>query len=342
MGVKINELVPYKEVDCKDLRDKVVVVDASLFLYQFLTTIRGPDGTPLMDAKGGTTSHLVGLFSRSTKLMQYGIKLAYVFDGVPPVLKQKEQERRSKLKFEALEKYNEAVKEEDIDQMKKYAGRTSRLTKEMVNEAKDLCVALGLPVIQAPSEAEAQAAHIVREGLAYALATQDTDSLMFGASKLIRNLSLVGKKKTLNKLSYESVRPEIVDLSTTLNVLGIDQDQFIVLCILVGTDYNYGGVKGIGPKNALKLVKEYRKDFDSLFGAINWGFDHSWREVFDTIKNIPVTDNFNLSWRSIDEDAIKKILVEQHNFSEERVESSIVKLKESKVSKCQKGLGDFL
>lgn len=345
MGVKINELVPSRELTFRELKDKIIVVDASLFLYQFLTTIRQPDGTALMDSKGRVTSHLVGLFSRTARLMQYGMKLAYVFDGEPPKLKALEQSRRHERKIEAGRKYQKAVEEKRVEDMKKYAGRSARLTREMVEEAKELVQALGLPVVQAPSEAEAQASYIVKMGDASALATQDADAMMFGAPTLVRNLSLVGRRKLVNKLRYQSIKPEIVDLAETLNKLGIDQDQLVALCMLVGTDYNTGGIKGIGPKGALKLVRQYGKDFDSLFKETDWekSFEElSWEEVFYLIKKIPVTDSYSLKWAPADDEELRQILVDRHDFSEERICNTIQKLVKEKGSKQQRGLGEFM
>ncbi|MFH1510109.1 MAG: flap endonuclease-1 [Candidatus Woesearchaeota archaeon] len=341
MGVKITDLVPSTQIDFASLCGKIVVVDASLFLYQFLTTIRQPDGSSLMDSNGRITSHLVGLFSRTTRLMQYGIKLAYVFDGVAPALKRKEQARRRDLKMDAVERYEKAAAVEDMEGMLKYAKRTARLDSEMISESKELIHALGLPVVESPSEAEAQAAAIVRRGNAFALATQDADSLMFGATRIVRNLSLVGKRKIVNKLSYESVKPDLVILSDTMNVLGIDSDQLIALCMLVGTDYNPGGIKGIGQKNALKLVQQYGKDFKSLFAFVKWddSFEFCWQEVFDLIRDMPVSDDCALEWRAPDSDKVRRLLVDKHEFSLERVDSSLSRLK---VPSGQKGLGEFL
>ena len=345
MGVKITDLVQCREISFSELSTKVIAVDASLFLYQFLTTIRQANGAPLMDSEGRVTSHLVGLFSRTTRLMQYGIKLAYVFDGVPPKLKFAEQERRRELKHEAAMKYKEAVAKEDLDEMKKYAGRTSRLSKDMVDESKQLLRSLGIPVIQAPSEAEAQASHMVKKGDAFALATQDADALMFGATRIVRNLSLVGRKKQANRLSYEMVKPEIIELSEILKELNIDQDQLIAVCMLVGTDYNSGGIKGIGQKNAVKMVREHAKNFDTLFSETCWNESFPktpWKLIFDTIKQIPVTDDYKLEWSPVDEKALHKLLVDEHNFSEERVDSTIEKLKVMKNAKQQRGLSDFI
>jgi flap endonuclease-1 len=195
MGVAITELLEGKELTIEQLHGKVFAVDAFNMLYQFLTTIRMQDGTPLKDSKGNVTSHLIGLFARSTTLMSQGLRLAFVFDGEPPALKRQERERRHAVKVEALRQFKKAEAKEDIEEMKKYAGRTATLNSEMVNEAKVLLAALGLPVIQAPSEGEAQAAHICKRGDAYAVISQDADALLFGAPRVVRNLNLTGRRK---------------------------------------------------------------------------------------------------------------------------------------------------
>lgn len=343
MGVKITELLPLKEINMGDLSGKVLTVDASLWIYQFLSTIRQRDGSLLKDSKGNVTSHLTGLFSRTTRLMQNGLKLAYVFDGIAPELKKKERERRHLLKEEAQLKYNQAKQKEDIDDMKKYAARTSKLTPEMVEEAKSLIKSLGVPVIQAPSEGEAQAAFMVKKGDAYALATQDSDSLMFSTPRLVRNLSIFGKKKSMGKLSFERVNPQMVELSETLNSLGIDQEQLIVLCMLIGTDFNIGGIKGIGPKNAIKLTKQFGTDYDSLFKNVKWdeNFDYPWEEVFYTIKKVPVSDDYKLTWNELNIEKVKEILVENHDFSDERISASLEKIQQTAADNKQKSLGDF-
>ncbi len=343
MGVQITELLSRKEINLNDLANKIIAVDSHLFLYQFLTTIRQRDGSLLIDSKGRVTSHLAGLFTRSTKLMESGIKLVYVFDGEPPKLKHEEREKRAELKIEAQKKYEEAVKKEDLEEMRKYAARTTKLTGEMIEEAKKLISALGVPIIEAPSEGEAQAAYLVKKKKAFAVASQDADALLFGAPNLVRNLSVVGKKKKTNKLAYEIFKPEIIELAENLNKLGVDQNQLIVLGMLVGTDYNPGGIKGIGPKRALELLKKYKTNFDKLFKEVKWEdyFKFSWKEVFDLFKNIPVTDKFKLEWKDIDKEKVLKLLVDEHDFSEERVNSGIERLMKEKEKKKQKSLVDF-
>jgi len=343
MGVKITELLKLKEISIAELAGRVIAVDSHIFLYQFLATIRQADGTPLMDSKGNITSHLTGLFSRTTSLMQQGLKLAYVFDGKPPELKRKERERRKEMKIESEKKFREAAKRQDVEEMKKYAARASRLTPEMIGESKKLISFLGLPVIDAPSEGEAQAAHMAKNKDAFAVASQDADCLLFGSPRLIRNLSITGKRKKANRLAYESLNPEIAELAENLEYIGVSQDQLIALSMLVGTDYNPGGVKGIGPKNALKLVKKYGSDFEKLFKEAKWddNFDFPWADVFNLIKKMPVTDKYDLKWKPVDKEKIKKLLVDEHDFSYERIDSALNKLDEEAQQKQQKSLSDF-
>jgi len=343
MGVAITELLIKKEVDIDILSGKTFVVDAPMWLYQFLTSIRQPDGNLLSDSKGNITSHLIGLSYRIPKLMGKRMNLAFCFDGKVPKLKEEERERRKELKIEAEKKYKEAVKKKDLVEMKKYAARTTRLTKDMIEEAKKLLEAFGIPVIESPSEAEAQASHIVKNKDAFAIATNDADALIFGAPKLVRNLNIVGKRKKTRKLAYETVKPEIVDLAENLNHMGIDKDQLIALSMLVGTDYNIGGIKGIGPKNALKLVKKHKSDLDTLFKEAKWDdcFKFSWTDVFYLIKKMPVTNKYKLQWKNINKDKILKILVDKHDFSEERVNNTLNKLLKETEKKKQKGLKDF-
>ncbi len=342
MGVKIFDLVPTTTLNIKELANKIIVLDGNLQLYQFLSSIRQPDGTPLTDNNGNITSHLSGTFYRTTRLMQQKIRPSFVFDGKPPELKNQERQRRAKIKKEATQKYEEAKDRKDEADMKKYASRTSRLTSEMIDEATELINALGLPVTKSPSEGEAQASHIVKQGKAYAVGSQDADCLMFGAPRLVKNLTLSTQRKRPGLFSHAPISPELVTLSDTLNSLGITQDQLIVLGTLIGTDYNMGGIKGIGPKNAVKLVKQHGEDFDTLFKEAKWGdyFDYPWQEVFNTIKEIPVTDDYNLEFNPVDEDKVIEILCSNHGFSEERISLTLSKLQ--KKNKQQKGLGDWM
>ena len=343
MGTAITSILISEKTTLQKFSGKVFAVDSYNILYQFLSTIRQRDGTPLMDSKGNITSHLSGLFFRTTKLMQQGLKLVFVFDGEVPKLKNAERERRKGLKVEAQKKYEQAVEDRDTGLMRKYAQRTSVLTPEMVEQAKKLLGYLGLPVVQAPSEGEAQAAHMARKGDVFAVVSQDADSLLFGAPRVVRNLTITGKKKSAGKLAYETVQPEIISLPQNLNNLGIDQTGLIALAMLVGTDYNIGGIKGIGPKKALDLVKKHKNDLDALFSEAGWDdyFDYPWQDVYYLLKNMKVTDDYKTVFLSIQPEKIIDMLVKEHDFSEERVKNALDKLVQNMGGGQQKGLGEF-
>jgi len=213
----------------------------------------------------------------------------------------------------------------------------------MVEESKELISLLGLPIVQAPSEGEAQAAYMVKKNKGFAVGSQDYDSLLQGSTKLVRNLSISGRRKKSGSVAYETIKPELIGLPENLNNLSIDQNQLIALAMIIGTDYNPGGIKGIGPKNALKLVKQHKSDFDSLFKEIKWNnyFDFPWTEVYNLIKKIPTTDKYDLKWNDIENESLYKLLVDKHNFSEQRVSKTLEKLKKETSKKQQKSLGDF-
>ena len=342
MGVNLRDLLAREIIGFDDLKGKIVAVDSFNMLYQFITTIRTPDGKPLTDSRGNVTSHLIGLFSRTSKFLSKGIKPVFVFDGEKPELKAAELEKRKKLKIEAKMKYREALSKEDVEAMRKYGGRFAFLNEEMVEQAKELIEALGLPVVQAPSEGEAQAAHIVKQGRAWAVVSQDFDSLVHGADRLVRNLSVAGKRKKVGAMAYQTIKPEIIDLSKNLNNLGIDQDKLIALAMLVGTDYNPAGIKGIGPKTAIKLVKEFN-DFDDLFKHVKWDeqYELPWTDIFYAFKKMKVTDDYNIHFEMPDKQKIISLLVDKHDFSVERVEKTRQPLLKEREKKQQKRLGDF-
>jgi len=275
-----------------------------------------------MDDEGRVTSHLVGLFSRVPNMMQKGIKPVFVFDGKPPELKSQTQEKRREAKKKAKEKYMEAAAEEDEALMEFYSKQFGRMNQEMFDESKELLQAMGLPVVQAPSEAEAQCAYMCKKRKVFAVGSQDYDTLLFGSPKLIQNLTLSQKRK-LSGGRHVIIAPYMIELKDVLEKLELNQDELILLGILVGTDYNPGGVKGIGPKKALKLIQTGKKP-DTIFGELECNFD--WKEIFDTFKKIPTTD-VNLKYGEINEEKIKEILVEEHNFSDSRVDNTLDKLR---------------
>ncbi len=337
MGVSITNILKKRECRFEELQNKILVVDGFNILYQFLTTIRARDGTPLTDSKGQVTSHLIGLFGRTTTLMSKGMKLAFVFDGEAPELKKKERERRRALKDDAQQKFDAAKASEDVDEMRKYAGRTTRLTPEMLEEAKKLLVALGIPIIQAPSEGEAQAAYMVKKGDAYAVVSQDADAFLFGAPVVIRNLGVSRKKKKTGTLAYETSLPEKIRLDETLDELNITLDQLIMLAVLTGTDFAPGGVKGLGPKKALKIVRENKPEDVAKVAEWDEHQELAWQDVLDVFHTMKYSDDYMLEWKKPNREAVIDLLVKNHDFTAERVDSSLEKLDDG----GQKGLGEF-
>lgn len=346
MGLNIRDIIPRKEIELSDLKGEILCVDAFNTLYQFLSTIRQPDGTPLMDNQKRVTSHLSGLFYRNISLLSEGIKLVYVFDGKPPELKGKTHENRQEARDIAKDKYEEAKSKEDISGMKRYSSQMVRLDEDMIKESKELLEAMGVAVVQAPSEGEAEAAYLTKVNReVYGAASQDYDSLLFGAKKLIRNLTLARRRKTFE--GYVDIKPELIELQRVFDFLEINLDQLICLGILVGTDYNPKGIPGIGQKRALEIVKKFKQPI-LIFKAVEEQlmslpeedrFD--WKEIFELFHK-PNVVGPDFQFKDIDESRIKEILIKEHDFSEQRVEKQLDKLKDAKEKAKQKGLGDWV
>ena len=345
MGLNIREIIPRKEIELSDLKGKTICVDAFNTLYQFLSTIRQPDGTPLMDSKKRVTSHLSGIFYRNVNLIADGIKLVYVFDGKPPELKFKTHEIRKEGREIAEERYKEAKEKEDIEAMRRYSSQLIRLDEEMINESKELLEAMGIAVVQAPGEGEAEAAYLAKTNSdIYASASQDYDSLLFGAPRLVRNLTLARRRKTFS--GWTEVKPELIELERVLEFLKINLDQLICLGILVGTDYNPKGVPGIGQKKALQVVQRFKqpvlifKEVEEKINSLPEEDRFDWRDIFELFHK-PNVANIDFKFKKLDEEKIRKILVEEHDFSEERVNKQIERLKEIAEKNKQKGLNEW-
>jgi len=339
MGLQIGEIVLRTEVGFSDLKEKVVAVDAFNAIYQFLSSIRQPDGTPLMDNKKRVTSHLSGLFYRNIALLSEGIKLIYVFDGEYHKLKGRTHEGREAAKETAKMKYENAREKGDVEGMGKYAKGFSKINDEMIEESKELLRALGIGVVDAPGEGEMQCAQLVKEGVAWAVGSQDYDSLIVGGERLIQNLTLARKRKMAS--GYVFISPELIEYPKVLQTLDVDADQLISLAILVGTDFNPGGVRGIGPKKALALVRQKKYPVE-IFREVEHQLEFNWQEIFEIFKKPNVYKGLKVDFGKVDEGEVRRILVEEHDFSEDRVEKQISRLDKIKEASKQKGLGDWV
>mgnify|MGYP001588081955 CR=1 FL=1 len=333
MGVNLSRLVTKQPITFEMLAKKKIAIDFSNFAFQFLSSIRQPDGTLLMDSKGNITSHLVGIWSRFSNLMQRGIQIAVVLDGDAPKQKLREHEARHVRKQEAKEKFQQAKDEEDTESMAFYAKQFSFLTDDMVDEATHLMEAMGLPVIQAPAEADAQMAYLNKQGDVWASASSDYDCLLHGTPRLITNLTLSKKKKSSSGAIIKT-SPELLELNKVLSSLNMTQEQLICMAILIGTDY-HPGVHGIGPMKAMKIVQQHKKPKE-IFVAAKADFD--WKEIYDLFVDMPVEKKYALKWNKPDEQRIRHLLIDKHNFSEERVTGTLSKLTKKQPDKEQTGL----
>jgi len=326
MGVDIGGLFKTEEISFNNLHDKIIAIDAFNVLHQFLAIIRQRDGTPLKDSEGRITSHLSGLFYRTSNMVEARIKPVFVFDGVPHPLKAKTLEERKTRKEKAEKEWKEAQARGDIETARLKAQQTSRVTDEIIAQSKELLDALGIPYVDAPSEGEAQASYMVKKGDAYAVGSQDFDCLLFGAPILIRNLTSSAKRKLPGKNAYISVNPELIRLKINLEQMLINQNQLVDMAIFVGTDFNYG-VKGIGPKKSLDLIKKTGK-IEKALEAIN-GPDKPKPEEIKEIRKIflepNVTDKYSLNWYATDKEKVLNILCERHQFTKERIEPVLEK-----------------
>jgi flap endonuclease-1 len=326
MGVQLTGLVSAKEIEITELSGKKIGIDGYNAAYQFLSIIRQKlTGEFLRDSKGRITSHLSGLFYRTALLIELGLKPLYVWDGEPPKFKKKTVEERRERREEAKKKWEEAL--EKGEEVMPYAQAAATLTEEMVEESKKLLEYMGIPSIQAKSEGEAQLAFMTIKGDVWSSASQDWDSLLFGSPRLVRNLSITGKRKLPRKEVYIEVKPEIIELQEVLSNLGITREQLIVVGILVGTDYN-PGIEKVGPKTALKLVKEH-KTLEKILANVEWKAEVDPEEIYEFFLKPPVTENYRIEWRQPDREKIIEFMVEEHDFSRERVEKVIEKLQQS-------------
>lgn len=327
MGFNLSPLVVKRQLTLGELRGRSLAVDANNNLYQFLALIRMRDGRPFTDAKGHITSHLVGLLLRTTRLMvDYDIRPVFVFDGKPPALKRRTLEERRRYRERARRDWEDAVGRGDYSAAWSKAVTMNSLTLPMQEDAKKMLAMLGIPVVQAPEEGEAQAAHMASKGDVWAANSRDYDSVLFGAPRLVRYVTISGQEFLPSKGTSRPLIPELIELQQLLTSLGINRQQLIDLAILVGTDFNEG-VKGIGPKTALKLVKahggveglpeQYKKQ---LPGNID--------ELRATFLSPHVTENYEVSFKGLDEDGLRRFLCEERRFSADRVDLAIKRMRE--------------
>ncbi len=325
MGVVLTPIITKDATTLAELRGRMLAVDGNGELYQFLALIRLRDGTPLKDSRGRITSHLSGLFYRTTRLMsEYALKLVFVFDGAPPALKAREVAKRRSVKKKYEEDHAAAIARGDMAAAYSKSTMTSKLTREMVAEARELLRLMGIPTVQAPSEGEAQAAHMAASSPdIWAAASKDYDSLLFGAPNLVRFLTISGKEFLPSQGTFRPIVPETIVLEQLLSGWGISRASLVDLAMLVGTDFNEG-IKGIGPKKALALVQRHGR-IEEMPPEIRDGLGDP--ETIDVVRRIflepSVTDEFDVRQGEPDLDGIFRFLCDEREFGRDRVRSAI-------------------
>ena len=319
MGVNLTPIILKRVVDLPALRGRSLAVDAFNVLHQFLALIRTRDGRPLTDEEGRVTSGLVGLASRTTRLIaDYQMRLVFVFDGKPPPLKRAEVERRRALRRRAEQEYAAAVEAGDRATALSKAVMTGRLTSDLISDSKRLLDILGVPWVQAPGEGEAQAAHMARRGDVWAVNSRDYDALLFGAPRLVRYLTIHGEEWLPSRGRARRLMPEVIDLEALLRHHDITREQLVDLSIMVGTDFN-SGIRGIGPKTALRLVKRHG-GLEEMPTEIAARLPENYAEIRRLYLEPEVTDDYRIEWGAMQEDELYAFLCGERAFSRRRVE----------------------
>jgi flap endonuclease-1 len=318
VGLPLRDIVTAQELPWDALSGRTLAVDGYNAVYQFLATIRQRDGQLFCDVEGRVTSHLMGVFYRTTSLLREGVLPVWVFDGKPPERKAGTIRQRILIKEKAEADYQAALAAGDLETARRKAAQTSRLTRPMVDELVELLGALGVPALQAPSEGEAQAAFMASKGTVWAAASEDYDSLLFGAPRLVRGLAARGH-------GGQNPGAQLIDRNDLLASLGIDGEELILLGIVVGTDFN-DGAQGYGPKKALKLVQQHL-GFDATVEKAGLDPEES-REVAEIFRHPTAVEVTLPTFGPVDEAAVHRILVETHGFAEERVRAAVARARQ--------------
>ncbi|XP_054715838.1 flap endonuclease 1-like [Uloborus diversus] len=324
-----------KENEIKNYFGRKIAIDASMCIYQFLIAVR-QEANMLTNSEGETTSHVVGLFYRTIRMIDNGIKPVFVFDGKPPQMKSSELDKRQQRREEAQKNLEKAEEQGDVEDVNKFTRRLVKVTKQHNEDCKQLLKLMGVPYVEAPCEAEAQCAALVKAGKVYATATEDMDALTFGSNVLLRHMTFSEARKMPIKEFY---------LNQVLEDLGLGQEEFIDLCILLGCDY-CESIKGVGPKKAFELVKAHKKletiieKLDKRYKVPDGWMYKEARELFKA-PEVAECEKIELKWTEPDEEGLLKFLCETKGFSEDRVKNGVKKLLKARQGSTQGRLDSF-
>ncbi|GMT00345.1 hypothetical protein PENTCL1PPCAC_22519, partial [Pristionchus entomophagus] len=325
-----------KEMEKKGFFGRKVAVDASMCLYQFLVAVR-QDGSQLQNADGETTSHLMGIFYRTISMIENGIKPVYVFDGKPPDMKSGELQKRAQRREDTEKQLKEAEEEGDTEAVQKFERRLVKVTKEHNEEVKKLLRLMGIPIVEAPCEAEAQCAQLVRSGKVYGTATEDMDALTFGSNILLRNMTASEAKK---------LKVKEIHLARVLEAFEMTMEEFVDLCIMLGCDY-CGTIRGVGPKKAFELIKKYSTietvlenlDTTKYPPPSEWPYKRA-RELF-VAPEVTKGSEIELEWKDADVEGVVAYMSGEKNFEEQRIRSALTRMAKGRQNSSQGRIDSF-
>ncbi len=318
MGVLLTPILKREQTSLKALSGRSFAVDGNIELHQFLAIIRKPDGTLFTDNTGSVTSHLIGLLTRtSTFITDYKMKPAFVFDGGLNPLKRRVIHARREARQKAEAEYAQAASKGDYSTAWSKAVMTGRVTGEVLQDAKRLLGLMGIPWLEASEDAEAQASHMAARGDVWAVGSKDYDSLLFGAPILARYLTITGREYLPAQRRMRPLIPELIKLSENLNLLNLTREQLVDVAILVGTDFNQG-VKGVGPKTALKLIRTHGS-IEKIPAGVRSSLDSDVDQVRQVFLHPKVVEGYKLRTTKPDVDGIVEFLCNERDFSIERV-----------------------
>jgi flap endonuclease-1 len=338
MGVDLSDIVVKRKITIKDLANMTVAIDAYNIIYQFLSSIRQPDGTPLMDRSGNVTSHLSGIFYRTITMLENEIKPVYVFDGKPFRLKNRTLEERRIVKEKNISDLEKAREEGDVEKIRSLSSRINYINGDMIREIKELLTYMGIPYVQAPTEGEAQASWMNGKDLVQGVISQDYDCLLFGAKQIYRNITIYGRRKVSGKNIYINVTPEVIDSAETFRALGMTRENMIDVAVLVGTDFNTG-IDRVGARTAVKLIRKYGT-IEEVLKAKNREIENL-QEIKAFFMNPPVEENPDTNLHEVKKDEIFSMLCDRHDFSRDRVSPYIANLEKIHRKASQFNLDSF-
>lgn len=341
MGCNLRPIIVRKEIRLEDLRGRLLAEDASNMLYQFLSLIRTPHGVSLKDREGRTTSHLAGLLFRSTRLMlDYDLRFVFVFDGKPDPLKAEVLAERRAVRDKARTEWAEALRRHDLQTAWSKAVMMSKLDQPMIEDAKHLLSLMGIPYVQAPGEGEAQAAFMASRGDVWAASSRDYDSLLFGSRRLVRYLTISGREFLPSRGVSRPLKPELIDLSNLLGHHGITHEQLVDIGILIGTDFNRG-IRGIGPKTALKLIKQHIS-LENLPEDLKTRLPPDLETLRTIFLRPSAATEYSVTQQPMNEEALFNFLCDERGFSKERVKIAVERMKIVSGRRPQHGLSQWL